>query len=113
MPVGAPPPPEMVQLPTRAPVSVYLKTLSVVESLTTQRCTPSVTMPVGFLLPLLRLKLPTAFWLPVRRLAAPVFLKTLSLLLSTIHMSVLLVAMPSGVALAARLPAVQEPSKLP
>ena len=34
--------------------------------------TPSVTMSLGLVLPLLRLKLLAAFWLPERRLAAPV-----------------------------------------
>ena len=51
---------------------VYLNTLSVVESLTTQRYVPSVTMSLGLVLLLLRLKLLAAFWLPESRLAAPV-----------------------------------------
>ena len=68
-------------------------------SLTTQRDVPSVTMSLGSVLPLLRLKLLAAFWLPERRLAAPVYLKTLSCLASTIQTSVPLVAMPSTVAL--------------
>ena len=56
-------------------------------------------MSLGLVLLLLRLKLLAAFWLPERRLAAPVYLKTLSCLASTIQMSVPLVAMPSTVAL--------------
>ena len=72
MPVGLEPAPVIVQLPTSDPDTVYLKTLSVVASLTTQRFVPSVTMSLGLELPLLRLKLLAAFWLPERRLAAPV-----------------------------------------
>ena len=82
-------------------------------SLTTQSDVPSVTMSLGLALPLLRLKLLAAFWLPERRLAAPVYRNTLSCLASTIQTSVPLVAMPSTVALEARLPAVQEPSRPP
>ncbi len=61
----------MVQLPSSDPVSVYLKTLSVVLSLTTHRYVPSVTISLGLVLPLFRLKLLAAFWLPEVRLAAP------------------------------------------
>ena len=91
----------------------YLKTLSVELSLTTHSEVPSVTMSLGLVLPLLRLKLLAAFWLPDRRVAAPVYLKTLSLRASTIHTSVPLVAMPSTVAFDASVPAVQEPSSAP
>ena len=103
----------MVQLPRSVPDRLYLNTLSVLESLTTQRFVPSVTMSLGLVLLLLRLKLLAAFWLPERRLAAPVYRKTLSCWASTIQMSVPLVAMPSTVALEARLPAVQEPRRPP
>jgi len=80
---------------TSVPESVYLNTLSVVLSLTTHNDTPSVTMSLGLVLPAARLKLDAAFWLPDRRLAAPVYLKTLSVLLSTSHTSVPFVATPS------------------
>src|SRR4051794_21177187 len=106
MPVGLEPAPVIVQLPSSEPVREYLNTLSVDESLTTQRDVPSVTMSLGLVLPLLRLKLLAAFWLPARRLAAPVYRKTLSCLASTIQTSVPSVAMPSTVALDATLPAV-------
>src|SRR5262245_45366584 len=43
MPVGEPLAGSMVQLPRRAPAKVYLKTLSVLLSLTTQKEVPSVT----------------------------------------------------------------------
>ena len=79
MPVGLPPPPVIVQLPTSEPGSVYLNTLSCTASLTTHKCVPSVTMSLGLVLLLFRLKLLAAFWLPERRLAASVYLKTLSL----------------------------------
>src|SRR5262249_43805566 len=113
MPVGLAPAPVMVQLPTSEPDSVYLKTLSVVESLTTHRFAPSVTMSLGLVLPLLRLKLLAAFRLPDSLVAAPVYRYTLSPWLSTIQMSVPLVAMPSTKALPGRPPAVQEPSRPP
>src|SRR4051812_3403101 len=109
MPVGLEPAPVIVQLPWSAPASVYLNTLSVVESLTTQRDVPSVTMSVGLALPLLRLKLLAAFWLPDRRPAAPVYRNTLSCLASTIQMSVPLVAIPSSWAEGFTLPTVHEP----
>ena len=70
MPVGLSPPEVIVQLPSRVPETVYLKTLSVVLSLTTQILVPSVTRSLGLVLPLFRLKLLAAFWLPERRLAA-------------------------------------------
>src|SRR5436190_8622047 len=70
-------------------------------------------MPLGPELPLFKLKLLAAFWLPERRLAAPVYLKTLSCLASTIHTSVPLVAMPSTWAFGAKVPGVQEPSNPP
>src|SRR5262245_52261534 len=113
MPVGLVPAPVMVQEPWSVPARLYLNTLSVLESLTTQRDDPSVTMSLGLELPLLRLKLLAAFWLPDSRLAAPVYLKPLSWRSSTIQMSVPLVAIPSTVTLEARLPAVQEPSRAP
>src|SRR3954447_20608398 len=113
MPVGLVPAPLMVQLPRRIPDRLYLKTLSVLESLTTQSDVPSVTISLGSELPLFRLKLLAAFWLPDRRLAAPVYRNTLSCLASTIQTSVPLVAMPSTAALGARLPAVQEPRSPP
>ena len=50
----------MVQLPP-APAVVYLNTLSEVLSLTTHRLIPSVTMSLGLVLPLFKLKLLTAF----------------------------------------------------
>jgi hypothetical protein len=105
IPVGLDPAPVMVQLPTSEPDVVYLKTLSVVESSTTQRFAPSVTTPFGLLLPLFRAKLLAAFWLPESRLAAPEYMNTLSLLASTIQTSVPLVAIPSTVAFDARRPA--------
>ena len=67
IPVGLEPAPLIVQLPTSDPESVYLKTLSVLESLTTHRFVPSVTTSLGLVLLLLRLKLLAAFWLPERR----------------------------------------------
>src|SRR4051812_4408901 len=101
----------IVQLPSRLPESVYLNTLSVVlPSSTTQSELPSVTMPFGLVSALLRLKLLTALWLPERRLAAPVYLKTLSCLASSSQMSVPLVARPSSWALAFNPPADHEPS---
>src|SRR4051794_15728057 len=103
----------MVQLPSEEPDSVYLKTLSVVLSSTTQMDVPSVTMPLPLVLALFRLKLLAALWLPERRPAAPVYLKTLPCLLSTSQMSVPLVAMPSNWAEGLRPPAVQEPSRPP
>ena len=51
----------MVQLLTSAPAVVYLNTLSVVESFTTHRFTPLVTMSLGLVLALFRLKLLAAF----------------------------------------------------
>ena len=114
MPVGLlAPGVEIVQLPCKLPATLYLNTLSVVESLTTHSDAPSVTMSLGLVLPLLRLKLLAAFWLPERRVAAPAYLNTLSLLASTIQTSVPLVAMPSTMALLASVPAVQEPSNPP
>src|SRR4029077_19945845 len=113
MPVGLDLPEPMVQLPRSDPDTVYLNTLSVLESLTTHRFVASVTTSLGLVLLLLRLKLLAAFWLPERRLAAPAYLKTLSWRSSTIQMSVPFVAIPSTVALEARLPAVQEPSRPP
>src|SRR4051794_23844397 len=113
MPVGLAPAPVMVQLPRSDPDRLYLKTLSVLASLTTHRLVPSVTTSLGLVLPLLRLKLPAAFWLPERRPAALVYRNTLSCLASTIQTSVPSVAMPSTVALVARLPAVQEPRSPP
>src|SRR5262245_55815937 len=113
MPVGLEPAPLMVQLPTSDPDTVYLNTLSVLESLTTHRFVPSVTTSLGLVLLLLRLKLLAAFWLPERRLAAPVYLKTLSWRSSTIQTSVPSVAMPSTVAFEAMPPAVQDPSSPP
>ncbi len=101
------------QLPTRLPDTVYLNTLSVLESLTTHSDAPSVTMSLALRLPLLRLKLLAAFWLPESRLAAPAYLYTLSLFESTIHTSVPSVAMPSGVARLDIEPALQEPSRPP
>src|SRR4051812_22410968 len=98
MPVGLVPAPAMAQLPSSAPERVYLKTLSVVESSTTHRLTPSVTMSLGLALLVLRLKLLAAFWLPDRRLAALVYRNTLSCLASTIQTSVPLVARPSTAA---------------
>ena len=65
----------IVQLPTRAPATVYLNTLSVLLSFTTHNDTPSVTISLGLVLPLARLKLDAAFWLPDRRLTVPVYLK--------------------------------------
>ena len=47
MPVGLVFVPLMVQLPTSAPESVYLKTLSVLASLTTHRCVPSQPRPTA------------------------------------------------------------------
>jgi hypothetical protein len=113
IPVGRPPPLLIVQLPSSDPDIEYLNTLSVVLSFTTQIDEPSVTMSLGLRLYLLRLKLLAAFWLPVNRDAAFVYLKTLSLLASTIQISVPLVAMPSTVALEASVPAVHEPSNPP
>ena len=73
MPVGLPPPPEIVQLPCNEPLTVYLKTLSaLLVLLRTQMLVPSVTRSVASLLALLRAKLLEEFWLPERRLAAPV-----------------------------------------
>src|SRR5436189_2279519 len=94
----------MPQLPSNAPVSVYLNTLSMVPSSTIQSDVPSVTMPLGAVSALFRPKLLVTLWLPERRLAATAYLKTLSLLvlLATIHMSVPLVAMPSTVPLLGR-----------
>ena len=110
MPVGlVTPGVEIVQLATKVPVSVYLKTLSVVLSLTTHKYVPSVTMSLGLELPALRLKLLAAFWLPVVRLAAAVYLNTLSDLLSTIQTSVPLVVMPSTWAVDCKVPAVHDP----
>src|SRR6516165_10351119 len=87
----------MVQLPSRLPLSVYLKTLSaLLPSSTTQRDVPSVTIPLALLLPLLRLKLLAAVWVPERRLAAPVYLKTLSCLPSSSQRWVPLLARPSS-----------------
>src|SRR4051794_27114644 len=114
MPVGLVPAPVIVQLlSTRDPASVYLNTVSVLESLTTQRFAPSVTMSLGSVLPLARLKLLAAFWLPEVRLAAPVYLNTLSCLASTIQTSVPLVVIPSTVAFPVRPPADQEPRSPP
>ena len=116
MPVGLAPAPLMDQLPTSEPDSVYLNTLSVlVPSSTIHKDVPSVTRPLGLVSALFRPKLLAALWLPLMRLAAPVYLKTLSLLvlLATIQISEPLVAMPSTVALEARLPAVHEPSRPP
>ena len=103
----------IVQLPSEVPATAYLKTLSVEESLTTQSDVPSVTMSMGLALPLLRLKLLAAVWLPESRLAAPVYLNTLSLVASTIQTSLPLVAMPSGFPFVAIEPALHEPSRLP
>src|SRR5262245_14120139 len=102
----------MVQLPREAAARVYLDPLSVVPSSTIQMDVPSVTMSLGVVLPLASLKLLAALWLPDSRLAAPVYLKTLSLLvlLASTQMSVPLVAMPSTAALGGSPPAVQEPS---
>ena len=47
IPVGLPPPDEIVQLPSKVPLVVYLKTLSVELSLTTQMLVPSVTRSLG------------------------------------------------------------------
>ena len=60
-----------------------------------------------------RLKLLAAFWLPVVRLAAPLYLNTLSLLASTIQISVPLVVMPWTSALPANEPAIHDPSGTP
>ena len=71
-PVGLPPPPLIVQLPSSDPPTVYLKTLSLLDVLlSTQMLAPSVTRSVASLLLLLRLKLLAAFWLPLVRVAAP------------------------------------------
>src|SRR5207237_8143706 len=86
-----------------------LETVSVPLSLTTQIDVPAVTRSLGSLLLLFSLMLLAAFWLPVNRLAAPVYLKTLSEPASTIHTSVPSVVIPSGWALGPRLPAIQEP----
>jgi hypothetical protein len=67
---------------------LYLNTLLALLSSTTHRLTPSVTMSLASLLPLFRAKLLAALWLPLRRLAAPVYLNTLSPLASTSQMSV-------------------------
>src|SRR5882724_1863969 len=99
----------MVQLPSDEPASVYLNTLSVLPSSTTQNEAPSVTMPLALLSALAREKLLAALWLPDRRLAAPVYLKTLSCLASTSQMSVPLVAIPSTWAWEFKPPGVQEP----
>ena len=64
IPVGLPPPELIVQLPASDPDTEYLKTLSVVLSLMTHSDVPSVTMSLGLVLPLFRLKLLAAFWLP-------------------------------------------------
>src|SRR6187551_887677 len=74
IPVGLALAASMVQLPSSDPLRLYLKTLSVVLSLTTHREVPSVTRSLGLLLLPLRAKLLAAFWLPDRRLAAPVYL---------------------------------------
>src|SRR4029077_18531626 len=94
MPVGCVFAGSMAQLPSDEPESVYLKTLSVVlPSSTIQNDVPSVTRSLGLVSALLRPKLLAALWLPDRRLKAPVYLKTLSLLglLARIQMSVPLV----------------------
>src|SRR5581483_9675814 len=96
MPVGWAFAASIAQLPSAEPERVYLKTLRTVPS-TTQNDVPSVTMSCGLVSPLwppTRLKLLAALWLPDRRLAAPAYLKTLSLLPSTSQTSVPLVAMP-------------------
>jgi hypothetical protein len=80
IPVGDPPPLVIVQLPWNDPVSEYLSTLSVAESSTTQMDVPSVTMSLGSLFWLMRLKLLAAFWLPDNRLAAPVYFEDFVLL---------------------------------
>src|SRR6476646_4568396 len=70
----------IVQLPSAAPVSVYLNTLSAVPpSSTTQKEVPSVTMPLGLVSPLASPKPLVALWLPERRAAAPAYRNTLSL----------------------------------
>src|SRR5262245_38907530 len=101
----------MAQLPSRLPASVYLNTLSVLPSSTSQSALPSVTMSLGLVLPLAKENLLAAVWLPERREAAPVYLNTLSLLvlLATIQTSVPFVAMPSTVALFGRPPAAHDP----
>src|SRR5436305_659711 len=94
MPVGCAFAGSMVQLPSDEPARVYLNTLSAVPpSSTIQIEAPSVTMSLGAVLPLAGLKLLAALWLPDSRLAAPVYLKTLSLLvlLASTQMSVPLV----------------------
>ena len=70
IPVGLPPPELIVQLPRSEPETVYLNTLSLELSLTTQMLEPSVTKSLGFVLPLLRLKLLAAVGLPEVKLAA-------------------------------------------
>src|SRR4051812_9317055 len=104
-PVGLALAASMVQLPSSDPDRLYLNTLSVVASLTTHREEPSVTMPLPLELLPFRLKLLAALWLPESRLAAPVYLTTLSCLLSRIQMSVPLVAIPSTWAFAGSPPA--------
>src|SRR5438477_591590 len=105
MPVGDELAVSIVQLPTRAPERLYLKTLSVLAALTTHRDVPSVTIPLGLLSALLSAKLLVAFGLPDKRVAAPRYLKTRSLRASTIQTSVPLVAIPCTDAFDARLPA--------
>src|SRR4029079_10058931 len=61
IPVGDPPPPLSAQLPRSEPARVYLKTLSVAASSTTQIDVPSVTRSLASLLPLLRAKPLVAF----------------------------------------------------
>src|SRR5437016_6920255 len=111
IPVGEEFAASIVQLPSSVPVSVYLNTLSVVLSLTTQNEVPSVTRSLPLLLALFKLKLLAALWLPESRLAAPVYLYTLSVLLSRSQMSVPLVAIPSNWVAPFRPLAVQEPSR--
>ena len=69
IPVGVALAASMVQLPTRLPATVYLKTLFVPASLTTHSDSPSVTISRGLPLELFRLKLLAADWLPESRLA--------------------------------------------
>src|SRR3954467_3872942 len=109
MPVGLVPAPAIVQVPTSEPESVYLKTLSVVESLTTQRDVPSVTMSLGLTLPLLRLKLLAALRLPASRPAALAERNTLSWLASMVQPLAPSVAMPSTSAFPVRLPGDHDP----
>src|SRR6476619_7512036 len=112
-PVGLTLAASMAQLPSSEPASAYLNTLSVLPSSTTQKEVPSVTMPLPLALPLFRLKLLAALWLPERRAAAPVYLNTLSCLLSSSQMSVPLVAMPSTWAEGFIPPATHEPRGTP